>query len=451
MSDFLSQFQTDKYKKIEEKKDTTIETKRQKEERIYEKEPKKSGIKQTDHDTEIDTRYHKRKIIMYVTIALTIICVFVISFFIIRYLNQVAVKNFVGTSISEARTWGLKNKIELDIEEVFDKQYSKEVIIWQDQEPNSKMQKGSILYLKVSKGADPDERIELPDFTTMNYSQIRDWIKENKVENANIIQEYNEEIESTRFIRKELKEGIQESNYTRKDSLTIYISKGSQKQDKNITVPDFTGKPKADIDSWAKEKSVNIVYKQSGSETVPEGSAISQSIAAGSRIAIQDTIEVTISIGKGITVPNFANISREEASSAGMGLNLAIKTRYSQTVPYGKLISQSVKSGTRLYGDNRNVEVVYSEGKPYIGNLVGRTEKEIEEYAYDLSTKGVTMTYEFKYVDSEAPKGTVVWSSKANEYIDMKQHIVLNISKGNLESNTVIPGGNTIIDDDIKI
>jgi beta-lactam-binding protein with PASTA domain len=43
-----------------------------------------------------------------------------------------------------------------------------------------------------------------------------------------------------------------------------------------------------------------------------------------------------------------------------------IKTKYSDAVEYGKLISQSVRSGTKLYGENKKVDLVYSEGKPYI-------------------------------------------------------------------------------------
>lgn len=327
MSDFLSQFQNNNYKKINEDKSTNINNNEQKEALVYEKEPKVSGIKTTEHDTEIDTKYHKRKIIMYITIALTVVALAVIILFIIRYLNQVTIRNFVGVNVSEAKTWGLKNRVEIDIEEVFDKEYNQDIIIWQDKESNNKVQKGSILKIKVSKGADPEEVIPLPDFTTMNYSEIKEWIKENRADNVNIVQEYNEDIESTQFIRKEFKDELSKNNYKRKDFLTIYISKGSQKQDKNITVPDFKGKPKTEIESWAKEKDVTVIYKEGGSETIPEGSAVSQNIEAGTKIAVKDVIEVTISIGKGVTVPNFFNISKDEASQTSNRINDKYKNK----------------------------------------------------------------------------------------------------------------------------
>ena len=449
MSDFLKQFESGNYQKdvgvdaskVPEPKTISKEkTNRPKQEPISHAE-KGHGIIQEEHETQIDTKYHRRKIILYITIAVTAVILAIIGFFIVRYVNQVTVRNFVGSNISEVKNWGLKNKIEIDTSSEYNKEYNQDTVIMQEIEANTKIQKGGIFYVKVSKGADPEEKIIIPDFTTMTSSEIRTWMKDEKLPNTNISQEYNEDIETGKYIRTEFKEGVTADNYVRRDQMTVYVSRGSQKQDKNIEVPNFAGKSKPEVETWEKEKSVKVVYKESGSEQVLEGSVISQSPETGTKIAIGDTVEVTISLGKGITVPNFANFNKDEASTAGQGLSLNVKTEYSQTVPFGKLISQSVKSGTKMYKMDKTIDLVYSEGKPYIGPMVGKTEKDIESYIYEMGTKGIKLTYEFKYIDSNETKGMVVKSNKENEYIEMSQHLILEISKGNM---AIMPPTNSI-------
>ena len=451
MSDFLKQFESANYKKINEQDskpeksanntETIIKKKQisvEKEKPTFNSHVIGTGITTEEHETEVDNKYHKRKIILYITVAVTIVLVTIIGFVAWRFFSQITVRNFVGNNVSEAKNWGLKNKIEIDIQTEYSKEHNQDIVTFQEIEPNSKVQKGSVFYVRVSKGADPDEKMELPDFNTMAYASIREYIKQEKLNNANIVQEYNEDVENTKFIRVEFKEGVTSETYTRKDSMTVYVSRGSKSQDKNITVPDFSNKAKTEVETWAKEKEVVAIYKEAGSTTVAEGAVVSQSPNSGEKIAAGDTVEVTISLGKGIAVPNFANASKEEANTIGQGLMLNIKTKYNDQIAYGRLISQSVKSGTRLYKDNIQVELIYSEGKPYIGQMIGRTEKDIESYVYEMSTKGLIITYEFRYIDSPEPKGTVTHSSKENEYISMNQHIILDISKGNISTTPPI-------------
>jgi serine/threonine-protein kinase len=108
--------------------------------------------------------------------------------------------------------------------------------------------------------------------------------------------------------------------------------------------------------------------------------------------------------------------------------------RYSDTVPYGGLISQSVKPGGYVTQEKNRVTLVYSAGKPYIGNLVGRAENELPAIFYDFTQMGASITYEITYVDvadpTMFPKGTVVAVSKSNEYISMNEVIQIQVSKG---------------------
>ena len=99
-------------------------------------------------------------------------------------------------------------------------------------------------------------------------------------------------------------------------------------------------------------------------------------------------------------------------------------------VSYGKLISQSIKSGTMVKADDNEVTLTYSLGIPYFASLNGTSESELAKIFYEYNQKGVNFTYTIKYVDSEEEKGKIVWSSKSNEFVSMKEYIEIHVSNG---------------------
>ena len=105
------------------------------------------------------------------------------------------------------------------------------------------------------------------------------------------------------------------------------------------------------------------------------------------------------------------------------------------SVSYGKLISQSVKSGTIKKADDNEVVLTYSLGVPYFSSLNGTSESEVAKVFYEYNQKGVNFTYTIKYVDSEEEKGKVVWSSKSNEFVSMKEYIEIHVSNGSKQIN----------------
>ena len=418
MSDFLSQFSRKNY---EARENTQI---------THAGRRIPAGITAPEHITEIDGEYNKRKLIRYGIIAATVIAVAVILYLMVSLFNQVTVKNFVGTSINDAKTWGITNKISIEIETVFNNQVDNNNIITQSKEAGKKMRKGSVLAFQVSQGPDPDERIELPDFTTMSIAQVNDWKSQNKANSANIMQENSDTVEAGQFIRKEFSNAsVNESNYTRKDGLLIYMSKGLF--EKNITVPDFKDKSKNEAEAWAKQNNIEAVYTESPSDKVPKDCVLSQDIEAGAKIAQNSKMAFVISSGKAVIVPNFNTLTKDEAMAL-TDLTVTIKTQYSVTIPYGRLISQSIPAGRQVTDDVPKVTAVYSEGRPYIDNLTEMSEKDLQAYFYEFTAKGARITYSVDYVDSAQVKGQVVWASVYSQFVDMEAHVQIHISKGNL-------------------
>ncbi|MCL1853702.1 MAG: PASTA domain-containing protein, partial [Peptococcaceae bacterium] len=217
--------------------------------------------------------------------------------------------------------------------------------------------------------------------------------------------------------------------YTRKDGLLIYMSKGPFEA--NITVPDFAEKAKAEAEAWVQQNKLEALYTEQPSDKVPPGFIISQDPEPGVKIAQSTPITFIVSTGKAVIVPNFSQMTQEEAM-AQEDLSVTVRTQYSGTVAYGRLISQSVPAGRQLSDELARVTVIYSEGRPYIDDLVGKSEKELPAYFYEFTGKGAAITHSVVYVDSSEPKGQVVWASLYSQFVEMNAHVEIRVSKGNL-------------------
>ena len=408
----------------------------------------KRAIAKTAHTVKKDSTYDKRKIIRYVTIAASVLTVCLLAFGIFFVSNQVTVRDFVGANIAEARTWGISNRITIEPVEEYSLEYDVDTIMEQDRVPDSRISRGSVLRLTVSKGPNMTEYLELPDFSIMTTAEVREWRQEVRADNANINEEYNDEIEAGQFIRYEFtSSSVTRENYTRHDGLLIYMSRGTQVFEANIVVPNFFDEPLSTAQEWARENSIELVIEEGTHDSVETGNIMEQSAAADSRVAREDEVVVTISRGMAVTVPNFSNISFEDAAEQ-RGLEVTVQRRYSATLPFGRLMSQSVPAGTELVGEGHEITVVYSLGPPFIEDLRGRSVQELAEYFYSFTSRGANITYSISYVDSYQDRGEVVQASRFSQFLPLNAHIEIGVSRGNLRPPPSVEPGNKETDEE---
>ncbi|MGX8851302.1 PASTA domain-containing protein [Amedibacillus sp. YH-ame10] len=378
-----------------------------------------------------DDRIKKRRITM--IISLVIILVICISgFFIYQQANKITVPSFaLEKDLNEVEVWAAKNKIELDSTSEFSIKADEGMIISQSKKSGTSVQKGSSFKVVVSKGANPDETVKLPDFTKMKLIEIETWKDKNKANNVTIEKIFNEEVESGKVISVTFKtEGIDGSNYRRKDKLTIIVSKGKEVFEKDIVVPDFKNKSKGEVDTWASEKDVKVEYVEQGHATIMEGNVISQEIAPKTKIAKNDTIKIVVSKGKISYVPDFSGLDETQATIEATKQNVPITTikYYHNQVSAGQLISQSLPVGTEVKGDT--VVLIYSSGKPYIANYDGQDLYVLVQAIREMNAQGANISYEVQEVESEEPKGSIITASAKANFVDIGTKIYVSISKG---------------------
>ena len=439
MNDFLSNFNSDNYGSATKEKvelegkvklahATTQEPRRMKE-RVKTSRHKEEGV-------EIDPAYQKkkRKKIISGVVFGVVFCVG--CFFVYGKLSHVEMPYFKNEEVSDVILWAETNEMRLLIEQEYSLEYDVNKVTAQSVDASAKIKQGSEISTTVSIGPDPDEVISFPDFRAMTLANTEEWIKDNKAENISIVQEYSEDIEKGEFIRQKISDKeITPLTYRRKDRATIYYSKGFEMFEKNIVVPNFTGKTKETVESWAKTNEIVVTYEEVASKDIAFGMIVSQSVSEDTKMAKKEIIRVQTSLGKPIIVPDFRNYSINTAAGVIEEIAVQAKEMYSMEVEYGEMISQSVLADTELTDkDDKNITVVYSCGRPYLRSYIGELEGDLPKLFYnDYISKGADIKYKLYEIDSHEERGKVVQMSAYNQYVDMNYVVNIVLSRGNLQ------------------
>lgn len=393
----------------------------------FDKEEETTGIGALENEYEEDTSYlEKQKKKKKTILIVGIIVVVVITVFSILS-NIVKVPEFVNNLSSIATKWGKDNGVTIKEDYVFDNNSLEGVVITQSVSAGKRIFKNKEIVITISKGSDPNEVITVPDLKTSTASEIKTWKETQNLRYVTIKEINSNTVSKGNIISYEFESvTTNESNFTRSDKLTIVISKGEEQ----ILMEDFSLKSKDEVISWCNKKELKCNIKEKFNKTIESNLVLTQSVNVGTELTKGAEINFEISLGESITIPNYYNVSSSEAEEYNDKIKIKIKYNYNTKVSYGKLISQSIKAGTEVSNKNNEVVLTYSLGRPYFKSLIGESESELAKIFYEYNQKGVNFTYDVKYVDSEKEKGSIIWSSKSNEFVSMQEKIEIHVSNG---------------------
>lgn len=420
--------------------------------KVKQEKTKSTGVKTTSHAIEIDQGFKKRKIkkIILLSALATILLVSIVLIY--QLMNQVTMPDFTNKTLAEANKWALNNNITIVEEHTYSLDYNEGYVISQEQKANQKIKKNSTIKLTISDGANPNEKISVPNLTTMTGAEVKKWVSDNKLANVSIKEESSTNVEKGNVIKYEFdKATVNETSYTRQDALTIYVSSGlpTKLQDKEI--PDFVGKTKSDSVTWCNTNGINVNIEYVISTSVDKDKIVKQSIDAETKVPTGTTITLYVSDGKGLTVPDYSKVSYDQAASYSSDFRVTVQMKYSSDQKYGTFLSQSLTKNKQVLSENNEITVTYSLGKPYLKNIIGTKEADLAALIYDYNSKGLSLTYTIEYVDSDQPKGTIVASSKNSEYISFNEKLTIKVSNGQQQTTTevdYVPDFSTISKED---
>jgi beta-lactam-binding protein with PASTA domain len=163
------------------------------------------------------------------------------------------------------------------------------------------------------------------------------------------------------------------------------------------------------------------------SKTVPIGSVISESPAAGTQVSAGSSVNLVIS--SGVAVPNVVNDTQAAATTAITGAGLVVGTissASSSTVAIGSVISESPAAGTAVNGGS-SVNLVISTGVT-VPNVVGQTRAAATTA---ITAAGLVVGTTTSASSSTVPSGSVISENPvAGTHVNGGSAIALVISTG---------------------
>ena len=185
----------------------------------------------------------------------------------------------------------------------------------------------------------------------------------------------------------------------------------------NIPVPDVVGQPQntAIAAIQAVALTVGAITPQA-SATVPAGTVISQSPAAGINVALGSPVNIVVSSGPGqVAVPNVVSLTQAAAITAIQGAGLTIGTitqATSATVAAGSVISQSPVAGISV-ALGSPVSFVVSTGAASPTNIPVPNVVNLTQAAAIAAIQGVALTVGTitQATSATVPAGSVISQS----------------------------------------
>jgi beta-lactam-binding protein with PASTA domain len=204
----------------------------------------------------------------------------------------------------------------------------------------------------------------------------------------------------------------------------------SETQVPDVTVPKVTGLPLEEAQRLLSDEGLESrVARRQPSADVPALAVISQDPVDGRKVAEGAVVALVISQGPEVVdVPSLTGLSRQEAEAklAEAGLVAGeVTSEPSDTVPEGKLISQSPATGKIEKGEP--VNFVVSTGKrlvevPSVGGLIQ------DEAAARIGEQGLTTKVATACDGSKADKTVIVQDPAPGEQVPDKSEVTITVN-----------------------
>ena len=212
---------------------------------------------------------------------------------------------------------------------------------------------------------------------------------------------------------------------------------------KKVSVPSVIGKTEEEAKTTLNSLGLGYKATYQPSNTIPEGTVISQGTSSGTKVAKNTTITLSISSGpESSSVPNVVGQDQVGASSLleSAGFKVSVKQSYSDSVEQGKVISQS-PSGSTTVSPGSTVTITVSQGKETkmvtVPNVVGMNSTDAQN---TLTSLGLNYSI-VETKDTNVEKGKVISTSpSAGQQVEEGTSVKIYVSKG--QETTTAASGN---------
>ncbi len=337
--------------------------------------------------------------------------------------------DFKGKSLLYAQTWLARNGFKVDIKYDYSEKIDKDYVIDQSVINETKDPEVDTITLTVSKG----KMIVAPDINNMSTEEINEWIMENGIK-----VKYNEIYDDNTALGDVVSSSIKKDDVVGVGTeIEITISKGNLEMIKVNNINEFV--------NWAETNKIDYQINYEYSNTIPKDAIIKTSHQIGEKIKIDDTVIITVSKGKSISIPNFIGMSKKAIQEKCSNINLSCsfkKGGLTENTKADIAISQSKKANT-VVSEGTSLIITVSSGiieKVNIPSFKNKTKSEIQSSCKSL---GITCNFKYQSGYSSVNKDVCISQSKEGT-INKGSSITITLSNGPAKTYTIIIDANQL-------
>lgn len=285
--------------------------------------------------------------------------------------------DIIGMSKEDAQMALEKRGLKLIVIEKKDSDEEEGTILSQSVDKGQKVEKGTNVEVTVASGSNSTKKVSVPNVVGKSEADAIYLLKESNL-NYTVKREYSSSVKSGYVISQSPSSGELEENTT----VTLTVSLGAE-DDGKVTVPNVVGKSQSSGQQLLSSAGLKYTVTTDYSDTVEEGSIISQSVKADSKVEEGTTVKIVVSLGKKTSYYSVSKtVSYEGAVSATFVLRGSNGTKYS--------------SGTAAV-KNGSITVTASDMTCESGTLTVVWTVESTDDEGNVSSKTVQMTYDVPF------------------------------------------------------
>lgn len=206
--------------------------------------------------------------------------------------KKYTVDNYIGMSLSAARE-KIDGKFKIKVEEEYSADYAKDLVIRQDPESDTELEKGKTLTLVVSKGTRTEDKVSVPEVLGKRESSAKSELEAAGLK-VSVKTKYSTDVAKGKVISQSPGSGNQ---VTKNSTVVITVSQG-EKPETMVRVPNLRYFTESEARSELKNS--NLVLGSvltEYSDSVEKGLVIRQTVSSGSKVKEGTAVGIYVSLG----------------------------------------------------------------------------------------------------------------------------------------------------------
>lgn len=214
-----------------------------------------------------------------------------------------------------------------------------------------------------------EETVKAPNVVGMTKEDARRVIADKDFNNGAVSEEYSETVAAGNVISQDPKE---DTKIKAGETISLVVSKGSNKPPEKVTVPDLKGKTQTEAEKALLDlELVPIPTDPVVIDGVTPGKVFQQAVAAGTAVDAGSNVAFTVALGvEVVAVPAVVNQSKDAAAKTltDTGFGVDVVEEYNASSAAGTVISQNPNAKIRVV-KGTTVTLHVSKGAVPVGNV----------------------------------------------------------------------------------